>query len=48
MVGKVLGGLAIILNQQNGTRGNLGVVIHEVRHLLHADGGKVLIMQAIH
>ena len=48
MICKVLGGMAIILNQQNGTRGNLGVVIHEAHHLLHADGGKVLIMQTIH
>ncbi len=48
MVGKVLGRMAIILNQQNRTRGNLGVVIHEVHHLLHADGGIVLIMQCVH
>ena len=40
--------MAVILNQQNGTRGNLGVVIHEVHHLLHADGGKVLVMQTVH
>ena len=48
MICKVLRGLAVILDKQCRTLGDLGVVIHEVHHLLHVNGGKVLTVQAVH
>lgn len=45
---EVFAGAAVILDEQDGARRNVGVIVEEVRHLCGVDSLKALLVQVVH